>query len=217
MSNGITRLDLAKYGVDSTIGDIKKDPIVLYGIFLELTRQLFATEGYSKYTWTNNPSTSKVYIQPEYVWDDEIVEKRPAVFISLPELNYSSYTQRNVGQVSMDLKEGIYNYARRIQGTVQWIIIGETKGEALTVGTDILNYVDAFADVISKDFCFEEFYVTQFTPVSVVKEARERIRTTLTAKFAVQETWSLKLESPKLKELHFNAGQAVADLLGLSS
>lgn len=214
MSGGVSRGDLTQYGLTSTLGDLRKDPMVLYGIFLELTRQLFSADYYSDYTWTPDPTTSKVYIQPEYVWDDEIVEKRPAVFISLPELNYSSYTQKNSGITGMNLKEAEYCYARRLQGSVQWVIIGETKGEALKVGTDILNYIDSFGDVIARDFCFEEFYVTQFRPVNVIKEARERIRTTVSATFVAQETWSLKLESPKLKELHLRAGQAINDLLG---
>lgn len=210
---GTSRDDLIQYQITSTLGDIRKDPMVLYGIFLELTRQLFATEGFSDVTWTNDPKTSGIYIQTEYLWDDEVVEKRPAVFISLPELNYSSYTGGNTGQVAIDLQEAEYDFARKVSGAVQWIVIGNTKGEAVKIGTAILNYVDAFASVIRKDFCFEEFYVTQFKPVVVVKESRERMRTTLTANFVVQESWTLKMESPKLKKMHISTGQRILDLL----
>ena len=214
MSNeGISREELLSYQVESTMADIRKDPLVLYGIFTELTCQLFAVDGFSDVRWDRDPKKSGIYIAPEYVWDDVTVEKRPAVFISLQPLEFSTYSDRHGGKVAMDLKEGTYDYARRIVGTVQWIVIGETKGEALKIGTDILNYVDAFSDVIAKDFCFEEFGVTQFKPVDIVKEARERIRTTLTARFVVQETWSLKQESPKLKEIHFRTGQHLAGLI----
>jgi hypothetical protein len=209
----MTREELALYQMTSSLGEIRKDPMVLYGIFLELTRQLFATEGFSDYVWDQDPAKTDIWIQPEYLWDDETVEKRPAVFISLPQLDYSSYTGRNDGQIAMDLKEAEHDFARRIKGAVQWIVIAEAKGEALKGGTDILNYVDAFASVIARDFCLEEFYVTQFKPVVVVKEARERIRTTLTAQFTAQETWTLKQESPKLKKLHIRTGQQILDLL----
>ena len=113
----------------------------------------------------------------------------------------------------MDLREGTHQFARHIVGTVQWAVIGNTKLESLKIGTDILDYVDAFSSVIAKDFCFDEFAVTQFTPCAVIKEARERIRTTLAARFGFQETWELKQESPKLKEIHFRTGQYLAGLI----
>lgn len=213
MAGGMSREELMGYELSSTIGGLRKDPMILYGIFTELTRQLFAVEGFSDFQWNADPAKSRVYIEPEYVWDDETVEKRPAVFISLQQLEYSTYTDRHGGKIAMDMREGTYDYARRITGTVQWIVIGSTKGEALKVGTDILNYVDAFSDIIAKDFCFEEFGVVQFKPADIVKEARERIRTTLTARFVAQETWTLKEESPKLKEIHFRTGQHLAGLI----
>jgi len=212
-NEGVSREDLLNYQLGSTLAGVRKDPMVLYGMFTELTRQLFSVDGFSDVKWSADPKQSGIHIAPEYVWEDVELEKRPAVFISLQPLVYKSYTDKHGGKVAMDLKEATYDYARRIEGSVQWIVIGETKGEALKIGTDILNYVDVFSDVIAKDFCFEEFGVTQFTPVAVVKEARERIRTTLTARFVAQETWSLKLESPKLKEIHFHTGQHLAGLI----
>ena len=215
-TKGISRDDLKSVGTENILGQMRKDPPVLYGIFTELTRQIYKADlgSGSEWVWDEDLNKTKIWIDTEYQWNDKTVELRPAIFIALSRVDFGSYVGDTKGVIGRTLEEGITQYGRSGKGSVSWVHIGHTHAEAVRIATDTLQYVDAFSNVIREDFCFERFYVTSIDTAQVVKEARERMRTTVTAQFEFQETWQLKLESPKLRVIAFNAGQRVLDLIG---
>ena len=215
-TKGIDRDELKRAGFESTLGQIRKDPPILYGIFVELTRQIYAADlgSGSEWIWDEDLSKTKIWIDTEYQWNDKTIEFRPAIFISLSRIDFGTYVGDTKGVINRNLEVGETIYDRVGKGSVTWVHIGHTHGEAVRLATDTLQYIDAFANVIRSDFCFERFYVASTDPAQVVKEAKERMRATVTAQFEFQETWTLKLESPKLRAITFRAGQRVLDLIG---
>jgi len=192
---------------------IRKTPNVLMGMFLELTRQFYSeTNNLPIDTcahWDPDPRVSTLWIDSEYEWDEDTVEQRPAIFVKLGNITYSSLTGRKDGRMGMCLEEGEYRYTRNGEGTVSWVHIGSTRTEAAVLAGTTLDYVDAFGAVIRDDLKFESFALQSVSPMAIDKESKERYRSIVTVAFTFQDTWTLKLESPKLKKVIYRTGQGL--------
>lgn len=109
----------------------------------------------------------------------------------------------------MCLEEGEYRYTRNGEGTVSWVHIGSSRTEAAVLAGSTLDYIDAFGAIIRDDLKFQSFELASVSPTALDKESKERYRSVVTASFAFQDTWTLKLESPKLKKIIYRTGQGL--------
>jgi hypothetical protein len=191
--------------------EIRKTPMVLYGLFTDLTRQCYKSGDNLLIdvcaTWDPDPAKTKIWIGTEYEWDDMTGENRPAIYIKLGELKYKSLTGRSDSIVSFDLEEGEWHFSRSGVGTVSWVHIGSTKGESVALAGSTLDFMDAFSMIIRDDLKFSSFEIVSLMPVQYDKESKERYRSVVTASFEFEDTWSIKVESPKLKRVVFSARQ----------
>lgn len=190
---------------------IRKTPQVLYGMFVDLTRQFYANSDNLPIdacaVWDSDPSKTKLWIGTEYEWEDGAPEFRPAIYIKLDTLSYKSLTGRSDSQMRMDLEEGESQFTRNGTGIASWVHVATTKGEAAVLCGTTLDYLDAFSKVIRDDLCFQTFEVVSTNPMQVDKESRERWRSVVAVSYSFQDTWTLKTESPKLKRVVFIARQ----------
>ena len=190
---------------------VRKTPIVLYGMFLELARQCYAEEEQRPIdvsaTWNPDPAKTKIWIDTELEWDPDAIEFRPALYVKLSAINYESTTGKPDPLIGMDLEQGEYEFSRIGKGTVSFAHVAITKGEAAVLSGATLDYLDALVMPIKETFCFEYLNLAQVTPITVDKEAREMYLSTVSMNFQFQDTWTLKRESPKLKNIVFRAGQ----------
>ena len=116
----------------------------------------------------------------------------------------------------MNLQEAEYHYSRMGTGSVKFVHIGRTEGEAVALVSNTMDLLDAFSDPIREDFCFRTLNVVKVTSPKVnAKEPRERFRGEVVINFTFEDSWTLKLESPKLKRLVCKAGLLIANELGL--
>lgn len=206
----------------STIGHLRKTPMLLDGIFTEVMRQLYnsADNGYSlrhNWQWAEKPEAkSHVWINSAYVWNDAEPDFRPAIYTALSPIAYSNVTGRQRARTGMNLEEGHYHYGRFGKGNVTYAHIGRTQGETQELVSNSLDLLDAFSDIIRQDFCFRTLNVIQVVPSRVSsKEPRERFRGEVILEYTFEDTWSLKLESPKLQRIVFKAGLNVSGMLDL--
>ena len=194
---------------------LRKTPMLLYGLFLEITRQFYSDRDNLPIdicsVWDADPTKSKIWIDTEYKWEDENPEFRPAIYIKLGTINYTSLTGRHDGRTKMDLEEGEYHFSRNGAGTVSWVHVGSNKGETAILAGTTLDYLDGLSWVIKEDFNFQFFEITSLSPMQLDKESVERYRSVVTASFSFQDTWSLKRESPKLKRIILRARQGLID------
>ena len=197
------------------ICEIRKTPTVLYGIFTEVIRQFYSQEAnlprpVSGVVWDRDPEKSTIWIDTELRWEDEHPSVRPAIFVGLGEITYSSLTGRSDSLMGMDVKNAEYQFTRSGKGTVQFRHIGQTDGEACVLADATLDYLDAFSRVIRDDFCFTRFELTRRVPLAYKgKESGERWGSLVEMSYEFQDTWTLKLESQLLKKVAFRAGQGV--------
>ena len=192
---------------------IRKTPNVLYGMFTEVIKQFYVNEDNlpieipSNRTWDADPKKTKIWIDSELEWDPDAIEFRPAIYVELSQIAYKSTTGRHDGAIGMDLEQGEYHFSRTGTGNVSFNHVGSTKGESAAFAGATLDFLDGFSKVIRDSLNFEVFELQALSPISLDKESRERYRSIVAVNYVFQDTWSLKLESPKLKRLIFRVGQ----------
>lgn len=185
---------------------IRRTPLVLRGMLVEVTRRLYSEAETLpvgvETVYDEDPRKSRIWIDADFVWEDEHPEFRPAIYVKLSPLQYRSLTGRRDGRMHMDLEQGEYFHTRNGVGTATWIHVGRTAGEACQLAGVTLDYLDALGPVIKQDLSFESFHLVGSGPLAMVaRESRERYTDMVSVAFAFQDTWSLKYESPKLKRL----------------
>jgi hypothetical protein len=105
------------------------------------------------------------------------------------------------GNAGRNLVEGFTSYSREVAGSVVWMHIGKNRGQALQYGCVTLDLVDAYADIIQRDFCFESFQVRGILKPKQRKDNPKEFECRVQADFKFQETFQIKHESPKLKTI----------------
>ena len=196
------------------ICQVRKTPTVLYGIFLEIVRQFYADPGNlpitcPKKVWTPDDK-STIWIDTINTWEDKHPEFRPAIYVEIGSLTYASLTGRKDGFIGGSRPSAELDFSRSGTGTVSYVHIAGSAGEAVALADATLDYMDAFGQVIRDDFCFNSFALTERVPLKQMpKESKERYGSVVTMSFTFQDTWTLKPEAQHLKVLSFNARQAL--------
>ena len=195
------------------VAHMRKTPLMLYGILLEITRQFYSDAndlpiGVAA-TWNEDAAKSKLWIDTDYKWEDDHPETRPAIYIKLAPITYRSVTGRPGSEISVDLQEGETRHERIGASSAQWVHIGRTRGESIVLSGSTLDYLDGLGTVIRDDFCFLTWQLVGWQSLTVDKESQERYRSIVTVNFTWQDTWAIKMESPKLKRIVLNAGRGL--------
>lgn len=204
---------VSSYGKYDLICHIRKTPTVLYGIFVEVLRQLYAEPLNMPYAtknvlWDKDAKKSTMWIDTELRWEDDHPSVRPAIYVALSPIAYNSITGRSDGVAGGDIAEAETDFSRSGVGTVTYRHIGQTDGEACVLADTTLDYMDAFARSIRDDFCFKKFYLASRTPLAGRRpESGDRWGSSVEMAFEFEDTWTIKLESQRLKRISFNAGQ----------
>lgn len=198
------------------ICELRKTPTVLYGIFTELAQQFWAGDaedrlfGTPDIRWDRDPDKTKIWIDTELRWEATHPEFRPAIYVKLSQIQHGTVTGNTTGIVRRDLQEAEYHYARTGAGQVSFVHIGATAGEACTLADATMDYLDAFSPVIADDYCFDWFKLSSREPLHAMgKDSNEKYGSIVSYDFRFTDSWSLKLESPKLRQLVVRATDAV--------
>jgi hypothetical protein len=198
------------------ICELRKTPTVLYGIFTELVQQFWAGDpkdrlfGTPDIRWDRDPDKTNIWIDTELRWEATHPEFRPAIYVKLSPIQCGTITGNTTGLVRRDLQEAEDHHARTGTGQVSFVHIGATAGEACPLADATMDYLDAFAPVITDDYCFAWFKLVSREPLHAMgKDSNEKYGSVVSYEFSYTDSWSLKLESPKLKQLVVRATDAV--------
>ena len=202
----------------TTFRHIRRSPKILYGMFTELTQQYYSSadnlpDYADTFVYSPDKEKTKLIIEPEYEWNDEQSDRRPAIYIKLGPVQYGTYAGNRDRKVAFDTEQGEAFFNRTTKGQAVWVHIGRSNMEALILSESTFDFLDGFSSIIKRDFCFDRFNVISYTPLSMAKEARERFMSNITVEYSFEESWSLKTESPKLKRI---VNQAIINLSDLN-
>lgn len=208
---------------------IRKTPMVLYGIFTELLQQFWSEGqrtrvmidgkeeklfGTPDIHWHPDPNKTQLWIDTELRWESEHPEFRPAIYIRLSPIQYGTLNGSKTGHVRTDVQEAEYKYARTGTGTVSFVHVGSTPGEACALCDATENYLDVFSPVITDDFCFDWFKANSRDSLKEMsKDSKEKYGSVVTFDYRFTDEWILKMETPKLKEFVIRTSQSVGKRL----
>jgi hypothetical protein len=200
-------LDKSVLEIERPLHELHKTPIVLYGIFIEIVRQLYSNPDNfplgipADVRWTSDPAPTRIWIDTDYVWEDTNPEVRPAIYTKLSDITFASLAGRKDGIVGVDIVEGEKWYATTGTGSVSWVHIGRTNAEALVLAGATLDYLQGLSQIIRDDYCFQTFSLASMSPLQAAKESKERYHSIVTFSYSCQDVWVVKTESPKLRDV----------------
>lgn len=178
----------------------------LYGAFLELVRKLYRDGeflvGTPDVRWGRTPQADGIWIDSEYNWKPSHPEFLPAIFVRLGPLQYKFRTGDQSRMVGANLRNGIQYGERMCDGTVTFVHVSRTGGEAIALCDNTRYRMNEFSGPIMEDLCLTRFYEQQGQPLALgQKESSEQYQSTSTFGFEFMESWGVKLESPILRSV----------------
>ena len=196
------------------ICELRKTNMVLYGLFVELVRELYRFEspyivGCPDVKWDPDPQKTGIWIDSELNWNPEHPEFLPAIYVKLGGVQYSSlYGAGQPTMSGMILKDAVYKIVRNAATQVTFVHVGGNAGEACMLCDNTRSYLSDFSMPIRRDMVFSKFYEAQATALQQTKpDSKERWQSTATFNVEWAEETSLKLESPILREITIEALQ----------
>ena len=183
---------------------VRRSQIVLGALFLEVIRQMYSSvenlpEGVMRYDPTGECAES-LYIESSNVWDPENTDRRPAIIVDIGDLNYTNLKGIG-GRRGFDLESGEALYSREVVGSVVFAHLSSVRGEALNYSATTSDLLDAFADVIRNDFCFDKFDLQAILRPRLRKESPKDFESLVQFTFKFTESFATKHESQKLKQV----------------
>lgn len=205
--------ELAK---NELVCNMRKTPMVLYGIFTELLQQFWSTGqdnklfGTPEIKWHPDPKRTQMWIDTELRWETEHPEFRPAIYIRLAPIQYGTLNGSLTGLVKKDIQEAEYAFARTGTCAVSFVHVGSTPGEACALCDATENYLDVFSPVITDDFCFDWFKASgRDSMKEMQKDSKEKYGSVVSFDFRFTDQWTLKFESPKLRDFVLKTTRSV--------
>lgn len=187
------------------ICELRKSCTVLYGIFTELARLVYHSTdgrliGTPEVVWNKQKPT--IWIDTELRWEDEHPEVRPAIYVQLGPMKHEEFNPRRNGNVSAADRFGTRHYEDQVSGTVTFMHIASTVGEACALADNTDYVLSMLQDPICKDFCFNRFVAAERTPLEKLPdESTERYASGVTFSYEFSEAWDVTGETPILKSI----------------
>jgi len=180
------------------IATIRKTPLVLIGIFLELLRGHF-THNSVRFPWQADETATKIILEPINKMDFEVVQKRPAVYVARGPITYQRIAINDTH--SLNPREGEMDFAKTAMCTMTCLPLSRNPGEVELLAEEVSELLNVFTSFIKTDFGFQRFDIGAVSPPGVVQENREFFTTPISVGLQWAETWRIKCFSPKLRQV----------------
>jgi len=184
------------------------NPQTLTGAFVTILRQHFAdpdnTAAPADYTWTDDPKTSSILVEPYYAWSPENIQQRPAVIASRGPWSVSKMGIGGVDQGSPNQDGYVEDTGRAmLTGSSIFYCLGTTGLEAEKIGVAVSQLMICFSTLIRNRLCLSQFYLSGIGEVHKLEECREHFAVPVTVKYDVQWSWDVMRQAPIWARLSF--------------
>jgi hypothetical protein len=197
---------------------IRRTPLILCGMFVELTRSIYSFEE-NLYpparTWSATNEKDHLFIDPAYKWDEEDVDRFPAIYVDVGDVQLSADPVKGIGShgTGFDLEEGV-DYREHVAGTsIAWAHVCKSRAECLLYQGVTYDLIAGLSFVIKRDFCLEKFDVRAILKPRLQNDQLRTYVSEVQATLQFRERYALKRETPKLKQITVEAaGSTVAQM-----
>lgn len=194
----------------NTIEKIRKTPLVVTGIFLELLKAHFRVNS-DQFRYTDDKTETRVIIEPAYNWDSTHVQKRSAIYIKRGAFSFSRIAIND--QQSKDLRDSTTEYTLRVNLPVTCMIISKVSGEVERLAEETSEVLLAFKEQIRQDFGFKRFDVVQVGEIGLLEESHEFYAVPIVVSTEFTESWIVQIEALKLQQVIVSAKEGLTQFV----
>jgi hypothetical protein len=185
---------------------IRRTPLILCGMFVELMRSLYAEKD-NLYpparTWVPTNDEDHLFVEPSYKWDDENIDRTPAIYVDTGDLKLSADPVKGIGShgTHFDMKEGADYREHVVGGSVAFAHVCEKRAECMLYQGITYDLIAGLSFAIKRDFCLEKFDLRAILKPKLTKDQPRTFVGEVQATLQLRETFTLKRETPKLKQI----------------
>jgi hypothetical protein len=160
------------------------------------------------YIWTPDNTTTKIQIQPVWMYNSQDIQRRPAIYVKRGKWHTSRLAINDgmtVGAVrnaqgGVERVEGEY-HVRQVDGSHIVHCVGRSGAEAELLGQEVLEYFMSFAPVLRQEMKLHYLEVSDVDEVKMLDEDVERFVTPVILSYTFMRSWRLEQQAPWLKAL----------------
>ncbi len=178
--------------------NLRKTPLVLTGIFVELLRLHFSSNK-GQFRYTNDPVKTDLLIEASYNWDPEKANKRPACYVKRGNLSYTKLVIDNLQHIAHI--EGSETYVKSCRGNYTLLCICENIGTTERLSEEVSELFLAYESKIREEFDFKEIHVEALGEISVLKGYQNLYVVPVILSFFFTEAWQIILPQLKLGKI----------------
>lgn len=187
------------------ICELTKHSSVLYGLFVDIIREFYMQDndyikGCPHRRFDYDKNKTGIWIDKEMRWEDEHPEFRPAIYVKLGQLKFNYPTGKL--PLGLESRTGTRMFLRTVGGTVSFVHIAKTSGEANILCDNTLDYLWKFSYAIKKDYCLTQFRPIAQSPIENGPQAsKEQWMSTCTCEFEFSDMTGIRPEAPVLQDI----------------
>jgi hypothetical protein len=195
---------------------IRRSPLIMCGMFVELTRSLYSFEE-NLYpparTWSATNKRDHLFIEPSYKWDKENDDRKPAIYVDVGDMQIQADPVKGIGShgTHFDLKEGVDYREHVVGGSIAWAHVCDARAECLLYQGITYDLIAGLSFAIKRDFCLEKFDVRAILKPRLQSDQPRTYVSEVQATYQLREPYALKRETPKLKQITVEAAASTVD------
>jgi hypothetical protein len=163
---------------------------VLTSHFLDAT-YLFNTN-LNYLVFNENQAQGKIRIALHTNFDASAADKIPAIVIKRGNTESTRLSMGDEG-AGTNLATSVYQYARRIRGQHQLVVLSSVDGEAEDLGMEVFDTLSTASPLLVSRYPFADFQVTGITELQIMSELGNRYGVIVTTQYDYEYGWKVTL------------------------
>lgn len=178
---------------------IRKTPLVLTGIVLEILKNWFKTNS-EQFKYDENKLETRIVIESSYKFDPADCQNRPGIYVKL-----GAIQPKGRGRAGFDDVNSVYpdsvSYTAISNGTLTVFCVSKLPGEVSQLAAEVEDVLLCFSPLIRDDFKFDIFDLASINEIGKIEESIEFWTIPIQMVFGFNETWVIKELGLKIKKI----------------
>jgi len=181
-------------------------PIMITGLLRDLLvthfqPRLIADTDLRDLIWREGAAETKILIESVHRWRGELTGFRPAILVKR---NAYRNLKLGIGNRKGTDGRGMNRYSTFWVGSHTVFCLHESGAGADILATEVASELTEFAPEVQRKLGLKKWSPTEVGEIAEVEEARETYVVPVVVGWAYEQTWTLELESPKLRRIALN-------------